>query len=418
MKQFNFKLLLPVFILAIGISIFFILLATRPTSKADIQKERVWQIKTQAATPQRLAPTLTLYGQVETPALVNAATPGKGRVSTVSVREGDKISQGQSLLTLDQRDYQAHVAQAKANVAELKAQIDSELLRYKADQQAYRHEQALLNLEQASVKRAEKLKIKNLGSTAALEQAQEELVRQQLTLTTRKMNLDDHHARLLQLNARLDYAQAELQLALLDLERSKVIAPFDGYIEKLLVAAGDQVKENQVLLTFYPLDKMEIRAKIPAKFHYELQAAINRQEQLTATTTIADLPITLQLSRLAGAADARGIDALFKVTEGGELIRLGSMLSLTLQRPIQKDAVIIPFSALYDNDRVYKLIEGRLEGVKVQRLGEYTDASGQDKLLISSPQLQPGDRIVTTQLPNAISGLRVVESASAATKTP
>ncbi len=418
MKHINQKLLFPIIIITIGVAVFLILKSTRPTSKPVTTKERVWQIKTQPALLQSLAPTLTLYGQVETPALVNAATPGKGRVLTVSVSEGDKIEKGQALLSLDPRDYQVRVAQAKANVAELAARIESERLRYKADQKAYQHEQSLLKLEQAAVKRAEKLKSKNLGSTAALELAMEELERQQLAFTTRKMNLDDHHARLQQLNARLDYAEAELEMALLDLERSKVIAPFDGYVETLQVAAGDQVKENQVLLTFYPTDKLEVRAKIPAKYQYELQAAINRGDVLQATAPVAGMTVTLQLNRLSGAADVRGIDALFKIIDGGDLIRLGSMLTLTLRRPIQQQAVIVPFSALYDNDRIYKIKDGRLEGVKVQRLGEYTDSKGQVKLLVSGAGLQQGDRIVITQLPNAISGLRVADTAADQDGTP
>lgn len=412
MKNIFRKLLVPLLIIILGISVFLLLTATRPTAKPVTAKERVWQIKSQPAQPEVLSPTLTLYGQVETPALVNAATPGKGRVLTVAVNEGDKIEKGQFLLSLDPRDYQARVAQAKANVAELKAQIKSERLRYQADRKAYKHEQSLLNLEQAAVKRAELLKNKNLGSTAALEQAMEELERQQLASTTRKMNLDDHEARLQQLQARLDYTEAELELALLDLERSQVIAPFDGYVETLQVAAGDQVKENQVLLTLYPIDQLEVRAKIPAQFQYELQAAINRGDVLRATARIAGLPVTLQLDRLSGAADTRGIDGLFKIIAAKDLVRLGSLLTLTLQRPIQQNAILIPFSALYDNDRIYKVENGRLEGLTVQRLGEYTDNDGQVKLLISSAGIRPGDRIVVTQLPNAVTGMRVAESAS------
>ena len=409
MKRFNLKKLLPFIIIAVGILIFIILQITRPSSKQITVKERTWQVKTIAVQPQPLAPSLPLYGQVETPALVNAAAPSKGRVLSVVIREGDPISKGQLLLSLDPRDYKPKVKQAEAKVGELKALISSEKLHHEANKKAYQHEKSLLNLEQAAVKRAEMMKNKNLGSIAALELAQEELERQRLAYTNRKMTLEDFQARLQQLNARLNYAEAELELAELELERSLIIAPFDGLVEKLLVAAGDQVKENQVLVTFYPLDKLEVRAKIPATFRHELQRSIIQGQQLYASAVLAGIPVTLELDRVAGSADARGIDALFTIIQGNNLVRLGSTLSLSLKRPAQQDAIALPFSAIYDNDRIYKLVDGRLAGVKVTHLGDYVDDNNNVKVLISSPQIQADDLIVITHLPNAINGLRVVE---------
>ena len=403
----SFKVLAPVIIIVIGILIFYVLKAARPTSKPVSIKERVWQVKTIPAKLELLAPSLTLYGQIETPDLVNAAAPKNGRVLSVSVREGDAITSGQLLVSLDPRDYEPRVAQEEAKVSELKALITSEKLRHEADQKAYLHEQSLLNLELAAVKRAEMLKNKKLGSTASYELAQEELERQRLAVTSRKLMLDDHHARLQQLNARLAYSEAELELIQLDLERSRIIAPFNGFIDKVHVSPGDQVQESEVLVTFYPLEKLEVRAKIPSAFRNEIQRHLLQGKPLTATAIIAGIPVMLELDRVAGSADARGIDALFIITQGNNLVRLGSTLSLALQRPARKDVIAIPFSALYDNNRIYKLNNGRIEGVKVDRQGEYVDSAGHIELLISSPEIRPGDAIVITHLPNAVNGLRV-----------
>lgn len=410
MRKVKLQYFLPILIIAAGILIFIILKITRPTSPPVTIKERVWQVKTIPARLEQLAPALTLYGQVETPALVKAAAPRKSRVQSIAVREGDRISKGQLLLSLDPRDYQPKVMQAEARVSELKALIESEQLRHRADQQAYQHEKKLLTLEQSAVKRAQMLKNKSMGSTAALELAQEELERQQLSYTNRKLVLNDHKARLQQLEARLAFARADLEMAQLDLERSKIIAPFNGYVETLLVATGDQVKENQVLMSFYPVEQLEVRAKIPAAFRHELQQALNQGKELTATVGIAGQPVQLKLDRLAGSADATGIDALFSFSDGHDLIRLGSMLSLSLNRPVAKQVIAVPFSAIYDNDRIYLLKNERLEGVKVKQLGRYAKKYGQFSQLISSPRIQAGDRIVITHLPNAVTGLRVLET--------
>ena len=397
------KILLPIIIILLSVFVFIVLKKTKATVAAPVITERIWQINTVAAEITAIAPQLKLYGQLETPALVNAVAPMTGWVLTTSANEGEVIKKGQVLLTLDPRDYYAKIAQSKARVNELNALINSERLHYKSNQKAFKHEKSLLNLELAAVKRIQKLKDKKLASKLELDNTQEELQRQRLSVNNRQLDLNDHQPRLQQLKARLEFAQAELELTQLDFERSQIIAPFEGVIEKLHVAAGNQVKENQLLISFYPLDKLEVRAKIPALFQTEIQQALQQGVVLTAITT--DLG-KLTLSRLAGTADSRGIDGLFNIQQNNALLRLGTNLSLLLQRPVQQHAILLPFSALYDNNRVYKVVDEHLQKIQVNYLGEYQH-NGKNKLLISSDNIEAGDKIMTTHLPNAVSGLRV-----------
>lgn len=402
----SIKWLPPLLIIGGGILIFALLTATAPSSPALPSQERSWLVDTVKAQPQTLAPTLTLYGQIETPALLNAAAPSKSRVASITVKEGDAISQGQLLLALDQRDFLPRVQQAEAQSDELRALIKSEQLRYRNDKVAIDHERAILKLSQSAVQRAEQLKLRKLGSEAALEEAQEALKRQQLALSSRSLSLDDHEARLQQLKARLAHAEAEVELAKLDLERSRIVAPFDGFVEKLSVASGDQVKEGQILMSLYPIDKLELRAKLPSTFQHEIQRALIDGAPLLATADYAGAKLQLSLERLSGQADSRGIDALFSILSGQQWLRLGASVSVILQRPAITDAIALPYSAVYDNRRVYRVIDQRMQAVDVDILGEY-QLDGQSWLLILSDQIQPNDTLVTTQLPGAVSGVKV-----------
>lgn len=406
MKKPTLKQFLPIIIIVIGIAVFLLLKVTQPTIPSPTLKERSWRVKTLVANPQTYSPSLTLYGQIETSALVNAAAPINSRVSSILVREGDPIQKGQLLLTLDARDFRPHVIQAEAKVAELKALIQSEQSRYKADKSAFSYEKSILELEQSAVERAKMLKNKKLGSTAALEQAQEEFKRQQLTYTIRQLNLEDHSSRLQQLKARLSHAKADVELALLDLERSQIITTFDGFIEKLSVTVQDQVKENQILLTYYSTEQLEVRAKIPSSFQNEIHKALQTKQFLTASADYAGTQLKLSLNRLSGIADARGVDALFEITSGSEWVRPGSSISLSLNRPDKHNVIALPYSALYDNNRIYKIVNQRLQRLNIQIAGNYLDKNI-EKILIFSPQLQKGDEILVTHLPNAINGLKV-----------
>ncbi len=402
----SLKKFIPLIILAIGVAIFILLKITQSSAIPVTPSERSWRVQTLVAKPQQLAPSLTLYGQIETPALVEASAPKKGRVALIHVREGDPIKKGEVLLVLDKRDFTPRLVQAESGVAELKGQIKSEQSRYKADKQAYAYEKSILQLEQSAVKRANMLKDKKLGSVAALEEAETKLKRQQLAYTDRKLALDDHASRLQQLKARLTNAQADVDLAQLDLERSQVIAPFDGFVEKLSVSAGNQVQENQALLSFYSTEQLEVRAKIPTAFQDEIQKALQSKQGLSATARYAGASMLLELNRLAGMADAGGVDALFSFSSGSEWAKPGSSISLSLKRPNQDNVIVLPYSAIYDNNRVYRVVDNYLQRVTVQVVGNYLDENN-EKLLVYSDEIQLGDKILITHLPNAMMGLKV-----------
>jgi len=369
-------------------------------------RERVWRVDTLIARPEQLSPTLTLYGRVETPELLRAAAPADGRVAAVEVREGQRIEPGQLLLSMDPRDFLPRVQQAQADVDDLQAQLKREQLQHAANQDALAHERELLELAESALQRARDLRERKLGADAAVDQARENWQRQLLAVTTRQLEVDEHQARLRQYQARLERARAVLAQAQLDQERSTVTAAFAGYVAQVDVAAGDQVKRADTLLTLYPTNALEVRAKLPAPYQQELLETLNAGRTLRATARAGATDIELHLDRVSGEAEPSGIDGLFRIQRGGELLRLGSMITLWLQRAPQAGVVAVPYTALYGNDRMYKLAEGRLQGIRVTALGDYAGPGNQSMLLVKSPQLQAGDELVTTHLPNAVTGLR------------
>jgi multidrug efflux pump subunit AcrA (membrane-fusion protein) len=285
------KVLLPIALLLVGIGGFAALKATRPAQTPVKPQERVWKVETLTARLQSLSPTLTLTGQVESPAQTNAAAPGLGRVLRVLAREGQAISRGQVLIELDARDFAPKVDQARAQVQELDASIKSEELRHLSDLDQLAQERKLLDFAAADVARFEQLQQQNFYSQAAVDQSRSSLAQRQITLRSRELAVADHQARLAQLRARLSQATANLEQAELALTRSRVLAPFNGYVAKVAVAAGDQVNTGQTLLTLYPGDGLEVRAKIPAPNQDEILARLAKGGSLKPSSTIRWRPI-------------------------------------------------------------------------------------------------------------------------------
>ena len=100
-------------------------------------------------------------------------------------------------------------------------------------------------------------------------------------------------------------------------------------------------------------------------------------------------------------------EALFRIDEGSEWLRVGQVLRFGVGRLPRDNAVPVPYQAVYGSGRIYRLEDGRMGGREVETLGSFIDEAGEERLLVHAPELKSGDLLVVTHLPNAIDGLRV-----------
>lgn len=383
--------LLAVFILLLAIGGFFLLKATRPAAPATEARERVWRVAAQDVVPQARRPVLPLYGRIEAPDRLEVAAPVGGRVQVVAVREGQKVAAGGELLRMDPRDLQPRIVQARA-------ELERERIRVRHDRVALEQERTLLDLSEAKVARLEKLRSARLGAESVVDQAREELARVRLAVTLREQALAEHPARLAQREAQL--AEAER-----DARRGAATAPFAARVGRVAVAAGDQVQGGETLLTLYPSDDIFLRARVPAIYAAELQTALAAGETLPASIQFGGRSLRAALVRIGAEADARGVDVLLRVDDAAG-VPVGAFANAWLERPTAAGAVMLPFAALHGGDRVYRIENGRLRAVAVERIGELREA-GEPRMLVRGDGLVAGAKVMVTHLPNAIDGLAV-----------
>jgi HlyD family secretion protein len=399
--------LLPLIILLLAASAYAYMKATKPERIKPQPREKIWQVETMNVRLQSLSPVLTLYGEVETPSLLRSAAPGAGHIESVLVKPGDRVTKGQKLLLMDGRDFAAANLQARANVADIEAQLNELELQYQANQRKLEQEKSLLDLSKQELQRVQRLKKNNLSSDSALNNAREMLAKQELSLIAIQLAVDSFGSSAKQLKARLSSARAKLAESDLAITRSEVTAPFDGFVSEVLVSSGDQVKQSEILLSLYEMDTLEIRARIPSSYQAEMVRALDSQSALMAQADLSGDSIILQLSRLAGAATPGGIDAYFHVVEGFERLRIGNLLKINLQRPRQNQVIAVPYSAIYGNNRIFILQQGRMKSRDVESIGQYNDETGKSWMLLRNNTIEAGAKIIITHLPNAVDGLKV-----------
>ncbi|NPA71979.1 MAG: HlyD family efflux transporter periplasmic adaptor subunit [Gammaproteobacteria bacterium] len=408
---------IPILIILVAVAVFVYMSKTKPEQPPVEVEEKVWLVDVQTAEFERLSPVQTLFGKVESSVLVQAAAPISGVIGRVSVKEGQVVAKGEPLVSISLADLQIPLRQAEADVADAQAQVKLQKLANKANTKRLAYETKVKALKQATVRRTQQLIKRDLASQSDLDAVNEALVRQEFSVVGAQLAVEENHLKRAQNAARLTKAQAALSLAKLNFERGQLVAPYDVRVAKVFVSEGSRVNMGAPLISFYGLDSLELRAKLPVTALAKVQQAMRSGVPLVATFSESlgsnkagqSEKVALTLSRLAGEATTSGLDAFFTlpVTLLGK--RPGDLMEISLQGQGVESVVAIPYSALYGQNRVYLVEAERLVAHQVQVVGDVS-RNGQLWALIK-PDFEPGAHISITHLPNAVTGLKVKEVA-------
>ncbi|MBV0932844.1 efflux RND transporter periplasmic adaptor subunit [Marinobacterium weihaiense] len=179
-----------------------------------------------------------------------------GTLETRQFEQGDQVSKGQLLYTIEPEQYQAYVQEREADLQSARAELA------RAGRDAARYESLL---KRNSVSR---------------QQYDQALAEQQVA------------------RARVAQAEAALASARIDLDYTQVTAPVSGRVGLSQVNLGNLVNAGTELVTITPLDPLEVRFQVPLKDALELR----NQLQLDDVNRIH---ASLALGESAGDSDTR-----------------------------------------------------------------------------------------------------------------
>ncbi|MBE0492840.1 MAG: HlyD family efflux transporter periplasmic adaptor subunit [Thiomicrospira sp.] len=395
----------PLLIMLLSIAVFQYLKATKPQAPATEISERAWGVEVMSLSQQDWNPHHTLYARVESNQRIKLVAPLSAEVKRLPFKEGALFMAGDTLLQLNPLEVNLTLQTAQAEFDEAQAAFDAEQQAQKTERKRLEQEQALYKIKQSDLARNQQLVARDLAAESSVDQARDALARQALALMNARLIVDQQTVKLKQLQARLDRSFANLNRTKLNVERSHVKAKVAGRVLQVAVAEGDQVNANSLLVEYYPLDSLELRAKLPAKTRLKIQQALDQNQPIQAWYRATGEQTALPLVRLAGEATSSGLDSFFQVPAELRHLRPGDVLEIVLEMPILRQGFAVPYSALYSSDRVYVVEQDRLVARAVSVVGE-VELDNVRWALIEG-ELVEGDQLSVTHLPNAISGLLV-----------
>jgi multidrug resistance efflux pump len=178
-----------------------------------------------------------------------------GRIVELNVTDNKYVRKGDLLLVIDPTNYriavsqsEAAVQQAQANVQNIDAQVNVQQAQINASEAQLRLGCAALVFAQQQADRYQTLAKDGWGTVQNAQQFTSQLHQQEATVQSAQENLNQTlrqvetlKAQRLSAEAGLAQAKAQLNQTQVNLERTRILAPVDGYVTNLLAQLGDYV---------------------------------------------------------------------------------------------------------------------------------------------------------------------------------
>jgi membrane fusion protein, multidrug efflux system len=190
------------------------------------------------------------------------------QVVDVPVTDNQLVKAGTVLVTLERSDFQASVDQAKAqvdqalaNIANIDAQIGAQQARIDQANQQVVQAQATLTFARQQDERYSGLAKSGADTVEHAQQYHSNLLQAQASLDAAQSNavatekqLPVLQSQKLQAQAQLEQMRATLEQGNINLSRTQITAPVDGYVTNLTAAKGNYAAVGQALMMFVPRD--------------------------------------------------------------------------------------------------------------------------------------------------------------------
>jgi RND family efflux transporter MFP subunit len=376
------KISAPVLVLVAGVVLVQLLVAAKPEPEKNDEEIRPVSLYVDEVTSEVVTISVKTQGEVRPKTEIDLVPQVSGRIVAMSesFNEGAEFVPNSMLMKIDDADYQVAAIGAEARVAEAQTVLEREL------------------------------------ATARIKEEEWSNDRQTEEPTQFALNL----TQVAEAEAKLRSARANLQKARLDLERTEIKVPFYGRVRERNVGIGQYVTAGTRMGRVFSIDTVEVRLPLTDAQLVELNLPMGFMESDLVEAPRVSFRASLgnrdyywqgRIVRIDAAVDreTRLIYATAEVADPyglgateGMPMAVGMFVSAEIESITEQSAYVMPRLALRNKDKVYVInAENRLEIRTVDVL-----STSEERVLVTSG-VNPGDRVVTSTLPNAVDGMEV-----------
>ena len=434
-KYATWKKFLIIPAIAVGVGAVVLAKSMNPGPEQRELQEAATKVRVIDAPVVNVIPRALGYGHVEPGKVWEAIAEVKGRVVDIHPRlkKGAILAAGTELLRLDATDYQLKVAEIEATVRSVRAQISELATKEKNTRASLRIDTKSLDLSAKDLERKQRLFKNKTVSQSAVDQEERNVLARRQSVQNLRNSLNLIPAERDVLRAQLALSQAQLDAAVLDLDRTVIIAPFDCRIAEVNVEKTQYAAQGKVLVIADGLAVAENEAQVPLERMIDLmpKQVANPFDTVSGTedlTSVLGLSAQVRLSgggvqatwkarfaRMSDTVDPKtrtvgvivAVDDPYKKTIPGVRPPLtkNMFVEVELRGQPLADKVVIPRVALHAGKVYVATADNRLQIRSVKT------AFRQTNFAVIDEGLSAGERVIVSDLIPAIDGMLLTPTA-------
>lgn len=352
------------------------MISSKPPLESKLPPVISPKVQALSLSPDTFSPPVTSFGNVQSYFETTLSPQVAGSITSVSdvFRVGNKVSKGTLLAQIDNTDYIAALSRSSATVA-----TNTRLL---AEEEI----------------RATQAKEDWLASGRALSSASDFVLRKP-QLAAAKANLES--------------SEAALQKAKTDVERCKIIAPFDAIVSQRRASVGNFATAQTSLGSLVSTERAEVRLPLTPDQSQRIQLPTdaNSATQITLSSpTKANHSWTATLSRTEPVIDPQN-QVLYVIAEidspfnAEAPLAIGSFVNASIPSAPIKNVLELPEAAIV-NDTFLWIIdeESKLQKAPIQRIYSF---NGKAYVRVISEAATPPFSVISRPLTNFRTGMKV-----------
>ena len=383
------KFVVPVVVILVGVQATMMLIDRKKSPQSRrAPKENIKTVRVASYKSMNHQVVVRAQATASPVAELAVASQVQGKVTWVSPAfvEGGRVKKGDLLFRIDPVDHQLQVQQAQAGLAKATYELDLISAQKKAAESG-------INL------------YKKMSKSNNLSEIKPDM-----------SGLARYEPQIANAKASLKSARASLKRAVLNFNRTKITAPFNGYIRSVSLAQGQIISSGQTMARMFKENPVILKVSLPVA---ELQWITIQDSSSQQGRSGSQVVISKQIGGVRHEwqgevkRQLREIDALGRlvtviveveqpISGKGFTLPLGMLVDVEIKGKTLKNVIGIPQDVLRKDSTVWVMSgEHRLEirGVTAIRKNE--------KTVFISKGLNNQDEIVVTQIPSAVQGMKL-----------
>jgi HlyD family secretion protein len=298
-----------------------------------------------------LVETVVASGHVETPYRVEVGSQITGAVEEVLVEEGQRVSKGQPLISLESRELKAAVVQAQGAVAQAEArmrQLDE--LTLPSAREALTQAQANLLNAQQTFDRTSHLASDGYATRQALDDAQKTLdvaKTQARTAEFQVYTASPGGSDYVMAETQLKQARANLDTAESRLGYATITAPRDGVLITRSVERGTVAQPGKALLVLAPAGDVQLVLQIDER---NLGKIALGQKAIASADAYPDQRFPAVITYINPGVDISraSVEVKLTVSDPPDYLRQDMTVSVDIEVAAKNDTLVLPVRSVHD----------------------------------------------------------------------